>query len=76
MDSGGECEKEVWTGLRSEPNVRLQFQGKGAHPWMLERRNGLARDIYYRLHEGRSFVGKAALDVIQSCVNFALVFGC
>ena len=32
------------TGRRS----RLQFQGVGAHPWLLEGRNGLARGIYNR----------------------------
>ena len=35
--------------LRSDRRTKLQFQGAGAHPWVLERPNGLARGIYNRL---------------------------
>ena len=41
----GEWESEVWAGWYYERDIRLQFQGKGARPWMLERRNGLPRGI-------------------------------
>ena len=61
VDSEGEWENEVWTDLRSERNIRLQFQCKGARPCMLGRRNGLARGIYSRLHEDGRFVGRAIL---------------
>ena len=51
MDEGGERRNELWTELRSERRRKLLFQGFGARPWILERRNGLARGVYSRLRE-------------------------
>ena len=45
MEDGGEWENEIWPDLRAERRIALQFQGAGAHPWHLERRNGLARGV-------------------------------
>ena len=33
--------------------IKMVCQEAGAHPWILERRNGLARGIYSRLKAGR-----------------------
>ena len=49
MDEGGERKNEIWTDLRVGRGIKLQFQGIGDHPCLLERRNGLARGIYNRL---------------------------
>ena len=46
-------------------NIRLQSQGKGAHPWKLARRHGVARGIFNRLREDARFVGRAMLDEVQ-----------
>ena len=45
------------------------FQGVGAHPWILERRNGLARGIYNRLKEGRYYTGPQILSEAQWRLN-------
>ena len=57
----------------------------GAHPWILERRNGLARGIYNRLKEDRHYTGPQILTEVQWCLNtlvsasgysaYQLVFG-
>ena len=72
MDSGGEWMREVGAGLRSERNSRLQFQGKDAHPWMLGRRNGLARGIYNKLHEDGHFAGRVIFNDAHYCLNAML----
>ena len=61
------------------------FQGVGAHPWILERRNGLARGIYNRLHAEKFYSGAQILSEVQWCLNtmvsasgfsaYQLVFG-
>ena len=77
MISGETC---VW-------NVALNWfsRGEGAHPWILERRNGLARGIYNRLKEDRHYTGPRILAEVQWCLNtlvsasgysaYQLVFG-
>ena len=47
---------------RMERRIKLQFQGGGAHPWILERRNGLARGIYNRPVEGDLFTARKILS--------------
>ena len=47
MDERGDWKNEIWTDLRAELRIKLQFQGVGAHPWLLGRRNGLARGIFF-----------------------------
>ena len=42
---GGEWKNQIWTDLCAERRIKLQFQGVGAHPWLSERRNGIARGI-------------------------------
>ena len=69
MDEGGEWRHEVWTELRSERRIKLLLQGVGAHPWILERRNGLARGIYNRLEEDDRFPGGQILAEAQWCLN-------
>ena len=49
LDGGGKRKNKIWTDFRPERNIRPQFQGKGATPWLLARRSGLASGIYNRL---------------------------
>ena len=53
MDGGGEWKNEIWTDVCADRRIKLQFQGVGAHLWLLERRNGLARGIYCRFPSGQ-----------------------
>ena len=53
LDEGGEWKNDLWRDLCVGRRIKLVFQGGGAHPWILERRNGLARGIYNRLKAGR-----------------------
>ena len=46
-----------------------QFQGVGAHPWALERRNALARGVYNRLVEDGRFLKKKTLSDVKWCSN-------
>ena len=65
MDSGGEWGDDLRAAFCAERNIHLQFQGKGAHPWILERRNGFTRGSYTRLAaDGRS-PSLAILNEIQ-----------
>ena len=54
--------------------VGAQFQGAGAYRWILERRNGLARGIYYRLVADDSFSGKQIFAEVARCL-YALISG-
>ena len=53
LDEGGEWKNDLWRDLCVGRRIKLIFQGVGAHPWILERRNGLARGIYNRLKADR-----------------------
>ena len=65
-------ENEVWTDYCSERCIKLLFQGAGAHPWLLERRNGLARGIYNRLVEDDRFSSEEILGEVQWRLNAML----
>ena len=65
MDGGGEWKNKVWADSCSVRGTRLQSQGVGARPWILERRKGLARGIYNRLAPNDRFVGKQILAEAQ-----------
>ena len=68
-----------------ERRIQLVLQGVGAHPWILERRNGLARGIHNRLKAGRYYTGPQTLAEAQRCLDnlvsaggysaYQLVFG-
>ena len=75
LDEGGEWKNEIWLDLCSDRRVKLQFQGVGAHPWMLERRNGLARGIYNRIREGGRFSGRQILSEVQWRLNALISAG-
>ena len=49
MGTGGEREDETWADFRAERDSRLQLQGGGARPCLLERRDGLTRGVRNRL---------------------------
>ena len=51
--------------FRSGRRVNIQFQGAGARPWFLERRDGPAQGIYTRLVADRSFSSKQILTEVQ-----------
>ena len=50
----------------------MQFQGVGAQPWLLERRDGLARGIYKRLIEDDRFLNQTVLAGAQWCRDIML----
>ena len=50
----------------------MQFQGVGAHPWLLGRRNGFASGIYNRPIEDDRFVNKSILAEAQWCLSTVL----
>ena len=66
MDEGGEWENEVWMDLWSERRIKLRFQAAGARPWILERRDGLARGVNYRL---------VAADSSSACRFYLTFYG-
>ena len=55
--------------MRPDRRVKLLFQGVGARPWILERRNGLADGIYYRLKEDDRFSGNQTIAEVQWRLN-------
>ena len=72
MGEGGEWKNAIWTDLCAERRIKVQFRGVGAHPWLLERRNGPARGIYNRLVEDDRFSKKMILLEAQWCLNTML----
>lgn len=66
-------------------SVKVQFQGAGARPWLLERRDGLARGIHDRLAADDSFASERIptdaqyrLDTLPSASGYSasqMVFG-
>ena len=65
MGTDGGWEPEVWTDSFRRRTIHLQFQGKGAHSWALEKRDGLTRGMYNELHGDGRFVGTAIADEAQ-----------
>ena len=57
MGEGGEWENDSWVDLRTDRHIKLQHQGVGARPWILERQNGLARGIHNRVHADGRYAG-------------------
>ena len=53
---------------RSE-DFNYWFKGFGAHPWILDRRNGLARGIHTRLKAGDRFFGGQIRAEVQWRLN-------
>ena len=51
-----------------ERRIQLVFQGAGAHPWILERRNGVGRGIYNRLKADRFYAASQILTEAQWCL--------
>ena len=72
MDEGGEWQNEVRADYCSERRIKLLFQGVGAHPWLLERRYGLARGIYKRLAEDDRLSSEKISGEVQWCLNTML----
>ena len=69
MDEGGEWKNDLWVDFCADRYVKLLFQGVGAHPWILERRNGLARGIYNRMISDGRFSGRQLITEVQFCLN-------
>ena len=57
------------------PRGGLRSQGVGARPWVLGRRNGLARGIRNRSAADGRFSGEQILSEAQWCLGPQLVFG-
>ena len=68
MESGGEWGNEVRADIGSGRVINSQFQGKGAHPLMSGRQNGLARGIY-RVSADGCFSGRAIPNEVRFCSN-------
>ena len=69
MDECGERQNELRTELRSGRRNIMLFQEVGAPSWILERRNGLSREIYNRLREDDRLSGKRVLAGVQWRLN-------
>ena len=67
VEARGEWKNEIRTDLWAAGETRLQFQGKSARPWLLERRNGPARGINNRLAAGDRFPSLAIFNEAQPC---------
>ena len=65
MYAGGEWGNGIPLDSSTGRNIRLQFQGKGANPWLLGRRNGFARGIYNRRAADGHFSTCATLNEVQ-----------
>ena len=75
LDEGGGWKNEILLDLCSERRIKLQFQGVGAHPWILERRNGLARGNFNRIREDDRFTGRQILSEVQWRLNALISAG-
>ena len=75
MDEGGERKNEIQMEAASWRRVKLQFQGIGAHPWLLGRRSGLARGTYNRLIEDARFASEQILARAQWCLDSMISAG-
>ena len=69
---GGLWEDEIRTGSFPERQIKLEFQVKGARPWLRERRSGLARRSYNRLAADDLFASKSILGAALYCLNALL----
>ena len=56
-------------GIAFRRTDQIAFLGIGAHPWILERRNGLVRGIFNRLREDDRFSGERILAEVQRRLN-------
>ena len=75
MDEGGVRKNEIRTELRTHRRIKYQFQGAGAHPWLLDRRSGPARGIYNRLLEDDRFPSRQMPSEAQRCLNIMMSVG-
>ena len=65
----GATGRRIWTYFCAERRIKLLSQGVGAHPWILERRNGLARGSFNRLSENDRYSGRQILAEAQWRLN-------
>ena len=58
----------------SSCSIKLPYQVayQGAHPWISQRRNGLARGIYNRMHADGRFAGRQLIPEVHFCLNTVL----
>ena len=82
MDAAGGWKTEMWKteiwGMEDRiagHRTQLRFQGAGANPWELERRNGLVRGIFYRLIAHDRFSDKQIPSGVQWRVNALIPAG-
>ena len=72
MGDGGGWENDLRVDSRADRHIKLQYQCVGAHPWISERRNGLARGIYNRMHADDRHAGRQWISEVQFCLNTML----
>ena len=73
IDGAGEWENEIRADFRAERSISLQLQGKGAPPWVLERRKGIARGIYNRSVASDRFPSRSIIGEVQYFLNAMLI---
>ena len=69
IDECGVWKNELRRELRSERRIKLSLPEVGAHRWIAERRNGIARGTYNRLQEGDRFSSKQILAEVRWRMN-------
>ena len=72
MGEGGERENDLRVDLRTDRYIKLQYQGAGSRPWILERRNGLARGTYNRMKADGRYAGRQLLTEVKFWLNAML----
>ena len=58
-------ENGTWADFFSGRRIEFQFQAAGAHHWLRERKNGVARGIYNRSAAGNRLSSKEILSAVQ-----------
>ena len=74
-DEGDAWGNEILRGPLSESRIKLHFQAAGAHSWIPERRNGLARGIHNPLPGDSRSAGEQVLPEVQWYSAYRMVFG-
>ena len=75
MGEGGKLGNEICADFCAKRRIKFQFQGVGARPWLLGRRNCFARGIYARLAAGDRSSGQRILSEVQWRLNASLSAG-
>ena len=72
MDERGDWQADFQTDLRTKRCENLQFQGAGAHKWLLRRHNGQARGIHNSSVADDRFPCEQTSTEVRNCVDTLL----